>query len=46
MGDQDIAGDLTDVLEEAQVKVLVLKPGQLQVAVNVGTVCIPGMKKY
>ena len=40
MGDEDIAGDLTDVLEEAQVKVLVLKPGQLQVAVHEGAVSV------
>ena len=38
VGDQDVAGDLADVLQEAQVQVLVLQPRQLQVAVDVGAV--------
>ena len=41
VADQDVAGDLPDVAEEAQVQVLVLKPGQLQVAVDVGAVGVP-----
>ena len=40
MGDEDIAGDLSDVLEEAQVQVLVLEPGQLEVAVHEGAVSV------
>ena len=38
VGDEDVAGDLPDVLEEAEVEVLVLQPGQLQVAVHIGAV--------
>lgn len=38
VGDEDVAGDLSDVLEEAEVQVLVLQPGELQVAVHVGAV--------
>ena len=41
MGDEDVAGDLADVLEEAEVEVLVLEPGQLQVAVHEGAVGVP-----
>lgn len=36
--DQDVTGHLADVLEEAQVEVLVLQPRQLQVTVDVGAV--------
>ncbi len=38
MGDEDIAGDLADVLEEGEVQILVLQPGELQVAVHVSAV--------
>ena len=38
VGDEDVAGDLLDVLQEAEVQVLVLEPGQLQVAVHEGAV--------
>ena len=38
MADEDVAGDLPDVLEEAEVEVLVLEPGELQVAVDIGAV--------
>ena len=38
VGDEDVPGDLSDVLEEAEVEVLVLEPGELQVAVNIGAV--------
>ena len=41
LGDEDIAGDLSDVLQETQVQVLILQPGQLQVAVDVGAVGVP-----
>ena len=40
VGDEDVPGDLSDVLEEAEVEVLVLEPGELQVAVHVGAVCV------
>ena len=36
--DEHVAGDLADVLEEGEVEVLVLQPGQLEVAVHVGAV--------
>ena len=45
MGDEHIAGDLADVVEEGEVQVLVLQPGQLQVAVNVGAVRVAGKRK-
>ena len=38
VGDEDVPGDLSDVLEEAEVEVLVLEPGKLQVAVDIGAV--------
>ena len=38
VGDEDVAGDLSDVLEEGEVEVLVVEPRQLQVAVHVGAV--------
>ena len=41
MGDEDVAGDLTDVLQEGQVHVVVLQPGQLQIAIHVGAVGVP-----
>ena len=41
VGDEDVASDLLDVLEEAEVQVLVLEPGQLQVSVHEGTVGVP-----
>ena len=40
VGDEDVAGDLSDVLEEAEVEALVLEPGELQVAVHVSAVCV------
>lgn len=44
MANEDVASDLPDVLQEAQVQVLILKPGQLQVAIHVGAVgvSVPG----
>lgn len=33
-----------DVLEEGKVEVLVLEPGQLEVAVDVGAVRVPGQQ--
>lgn len=36
--DEHVAGDLADEAEEAEVEVLVLQPGQLQVAVHVRAV--------
>ena len=44
VGDEDVAGDLADVVEEGEVQVLVLQPGQLQVAVNVGAVRVSGKR--
>ena len=44
VGDEHIAGDLTDVVEEGEVQVLVLQPGQLQVAINVGAVRVSANK--
>jgi len=41
MADQYIAGDLPNVVQEAQVQVLVGQPSQLQVAIHVRAVCIP-----
>jgi len=41
VADEDVAGDLPDVLEEAEVEVLVLEPRQLQVAVHEGAVGVP-----
>ena len=38
VGDEDVAGDLSDVLEEAEVEVLVLEPGKLQVSVHISAV--------
>jgi len=38
MADQNISGHLTDVLKEAEVKILVLKPRKLEVTVHVGAV--------
>lgn len=38
VADQHVAGHLANVLQEAQVKGLVLQPGQLEVAVDVGAV--------
>ena len=38
MADQHVAGHLANVLQEAEVKGLVLQPGQLEVAVDVGAV--------
>ena len=38
VGDEDVAGDLPDVLEEAEVQVGLLEPSQLQVAVHVSAV--------
>lgn len=41
MGYEDVAGDLADVVEEAQVQVVVLDPRQLQVPVHVAAVHVP-----
>ena len=38
VGDEDVAGDLSDVLEEAEVEVLILEPSELEVAVHIGAV--------
>ena len=38
MANEDVSGDLPDVLEEAEVLVGVLQPGQLQVSVHVSAV--------
>ena len=38
VGDEDVAGDFPDVLEEAEVQVGLLEPSQLQVAVHVSAV--------
>ena len=39
--DEDVTRDLADVLQEAEVQILILEPGQLQVAVDVGAVRVP-----
>lgn len=44
MADKDITGDLSYVLEEAEVERLVLEPCDLQVAVDVSTVGVPVSK--
>ena len=41
VADEDVARHLADVLQEAQVQVLLLEPCQLQVAVDVRAVGIP-----
>ena len=38
VGDEDVAGDLSDVLEEAEVEVLILEPSEFEVAVHIGAV--------
>ena len=38
---EDVARDLADVLQEAEVQVLVLKPRELKVAVHVRAVGVP-----
>lgn len=44
VADEDIAGDLSDILEETEVECLVLEPRDLQVAVDVSTVGVPVSK--
>ena len=39
--DEDVAGDLPDVLEKAEIQILILEPGQFQIAVDVGAVGVP-----
>jgi len=41
MTDQNIAGDLPYVVQEAEVQILVGQPGQLQVAIHIRTVRVP-----
>lgn len=36
--DEDVARHLSDVLQEAQVQMLILEPSQLQVAIHVGAI--------
>ncbi len=38
MGDQDVAGDLSDVLQEAEVQIFILQPCQFEVAVDIGAI--------
>ena len=38
MWDEHIAGDLSDMLQEAEVLLFILQPGQFQVSVHVGTI--------
>jgi hypothetical protein len=42
--DEDISSNLPDMLEEREVQVWVLEPGQLQVTLHKGAVCIPKSK--
>lgn len=44
MTDEDVAGDLADVLQEAEIELVVLQPRDLQVAVDVRTVGVPVSK--
>ncbi len=39
--DENVSGDLPDVLQKAQIQILVLEPGQLQIAVHVSAVGVP-----
>ena len=38
MTDEDVAGDLSDVPEKAEVEIVILEPGQFEIAVDVGAV--------
>ena len=44
--DEDISSNLPDMLEKREVQVWVLEPGQLQVALHKGAVCIPEKYKF
>lgn len=40
MGNQDVTGDLANVLQKVKVQILVLQPCQLQVPIHICTICI------
>ena len=44
MTDEDVTGDLADILQKAEIETWVLKPRDLQIAVDVSTVGVPVSK--